>query len=121
MTKNEDWTVGREVVFDGPYNRRGKIAKVYKNGNIVLEGSKQQYRVWGDIANETGGDRWSSYGTIRLVTPELEAENQEKAAIRASRDLAWKLSDRLRPNCDYRRVQADMQALLDKLSAGDTA
>ena len=66
------------------YRENGKVEKVakrYKNGNIVLEGFTQQYRTYGDSASSTGGDGWSR-SHLFADTP----ENRGRAA--RSRRLA---------------------------------
>lgn len=51
------------------------IGRVLNNGNFTIEGDpgKQQYRRGLDNWARATGDRWSR-GSVRLVTPEIEAE-----------------------------------------------
>jgi len=66
------------------WGKECKIAKVYKNGNFVLEGGVQQYRPWHEgTAHRTGGGYSST--TLYHLTDELrekiagDRENQDRA------------------------------------------
>jgi hypothetical protein len=87
--ENKGFVVGAEVIAKsrgGLYQRPLKIVKVYKNGNFVLEGDKQQYKPAGSglgntqYAHKAGKrDGWSSYSYL-LYTDALRAEVTAQAA-----------------------------------------
>ena len=64
--------------------RKGKITKVYKNGNFVIDGDKQQYRPHMDTATRTGSDRWNR-ASVYLWT---DSHDDELAA--AGRGYRWR-------------------------------
>lgn len=96
MTQESPFKVGVEVICvnthsDRRLEGRAKVAKVYANGNFVLEGSTQQYRPrpWYGL----GEDRkvtWSGYSTrdkwsrehVEVYGPEHVAEQAETKARR---------------------------------------
>jgi hypothetical protein len=85
---------GVEVVIDNyNYGRRhyarAVVDKVYKNGNITLVGSTQQYRPGKDSSGSWSawqtGDSWGRGGTVRMPTEEI----MRRAAISEAR-MTWK-------------------------------
>lgn len=85
MSEKIEWHEGQEVYtsnrggwYERPYGT-AKIAKIYKTGNFVLEGSSQQYRPRLDHASETG----RSFGGVWIlpINAETTAEKEriEKA------------------------------------------
>ena len=80
--------------------REGRVAKVYKNGNFILEGdaSKQQwspsYSMDRPSAYKTGRDAWSR-GYLYLWTAEMDAEIREAISRRKLKDRWLKSRERL--------------------------
>ena len=70
-----------------------KVVKVHKNGNIILEGSPQQYRSCRDYASATGG-KWHSED-VYADTPENRAYYGEVARVNESRAIINAEIDRL--------------------------
>jgi hypothetical protein len=82
MTAPNDLSVHEYKVGDIVYYTRGEhhraemeIEKVYRNGNFILKGSKQQWKPYGwsrSYAKETGQSLWGG-ATVYPKTPEREA------------------------------------------------
>ena len=73
MTEGKPFQAGDEVFIVGSKPHHAtltKVAKVYKTGNFVLEGSSQQYRPSG---HEAGQPRWSPL-TVYHATDEMRAK-----------------------------------------------
>ena len=72
------------------------VAKVYKNGNFILEGDKQQYRLsnLGDRAWSTGSSHYLSRTLVR-VTPENEAEITRAMERQRVRQECRRIGDKL--------------------------
>jgi hypothetical protein len=84
--------------------RRVKVAKVYKTGRFVLEGSQQQYRArraffGGWEANPTG-DTWRQGSVLKPITPELLDEVAGSKQRYDKLHLFSELSDRWRTLAD---------------------
>lgn len=79
------------------YGSVKKIAKVYKSGNFVVEGSTQQWDPrYGTHANRTGRDSFSSYRTDLVpltdaVRAEMEQAKKYAAAVKVVQDEAERL------------------------------
>ena len=117
MTTPEWVKVGAELIevrsgwHGAVYGPTQKIAKVYKNGNFVVEGDDQQWRPWSDRAVKTGGLRSSA--TLHPITSELLVEKGEAEEMEIARrwvaDEAERLS-RLRGSDaldEYRKAKAE--------------
>lgn len=84
------WTVGTTVYhkadgdfeYDGPY----KIGKVYKNGNFVLDGERQQWAPYGRTAHMTG-TVWSRVMLIHGDDPDLPTHIEDTKAFRKLQQL----------------------------------
>jgi hypothetical protein len=77
------------------YGRIQKIAKVYANGNFLVEGSPQQWRPWGDwTARKTGEHGWH-FAYLHLVTPKLLAERDRARLVAKARQTIRAELDRL--------------------------
>lgn len=76
------------------YGRVLKIAKVYKNGNFVVDGSDQQWKLYsGGYAKETG--RTYRRACLYPVTPALMAEKAEAELAREARYWLREFADKL--------------------------
>lgn len=89
---SEDWVkVGAEVVEVSSglgstlYGPRKKIAKVYKNGNFIVDGNRQ-WRPFGDYAVETGGGRSRHRFCVHPVTEELLADMAANSRLVTARN-----------------------------------
>jgi hypothetical protein len=96
-----EWVrVGAEVVpvrrgfGRSQYDKPERIAKVYKNGNFVLEGHTEQWRPRGDIASRAGDKSWTSSSCCPL-TDELRAEIVHESKVRAAQKLISDEAERL--------------------------
>ena len=86
MASKHEWRAGEEVFLERSHGWsdteyvRARIAKVYKSGNFVLEGSTQQYRPdrMKLHAYATGDARYRS-PTVVAITPETEAAAKRNA------------------------------------------
>lgn len=109
--------------YNGTSYSLSKVAKVYKNGNFVLEGNNQQYRAsrgWLDSERWEATATGSSYGAharVELVTDKLREEvtatirkNHFKNVIYALNREAIELSDRATDAHigDLRRIYAEL-------------
>ncbi len=89
-TENEEspFQVGVEVAVElrgAP--SKDRVAKVYKNGHITLEGNpKQQLRVLGSTAHAMGGHRIFDSVCVRVWTPDHDA----KLVAYELKDRWWK-------------------------------
>ena len=90
------WEVGTEVIFrtDRTWGRRAKVAKVYKNGNVVFDDGPQQYRVSSDTAYSTMRNSFNRTTVYRItdeliakIGPEIQSQLARNAAHRLSRML----------------------------------
>lgn len=80
----------------------GKVAKVYKTGKFILEGSTQQWKPyrhgWGDgtrawCATETG-DSWR-HGSLKIWDASTDAEIRTALADKARKDRWYALRKRV--------------------------
>ena len=101
MTRKEappvpEWVkVGAKIAeyygWHGEYTGRiYTIAKVYKTGRFLVEGSPKQWRVWWDRVEETSGLTKGHH-----MTPEVEAEIAAQNLERKARNLLFRESERL--------------------------
>lgn len=87
--KHPGWDVGAEVIY---WHAIYKIAKVYRNGNVVLDDSSgRQWRPRGTSATGSGGSYYAT-SFIYLATPERIAELEENRQIDAARYKALRLA-----------------------------
>ncbi len=123
MTEKPKFEIGQTVFL---YTEHGttktKIEKIYKNGNVVLEGSTQQYRPGRNYAHATGGIWVTGY-----ITP--WTEKLEKDFIRAneerSRRTKWlKLMEQVEKKQQRTPTNEQLSKLNDLVDAlksnGDT-
>lgn len=94
-TPSPEFAVGTEVAVYGP-NSRGapyrtsRVAKVYKNGNLIIEGSAAQFRPFGYGFASQRGDRGWGGDSIRILTPEIrEVVRQEKRRRKVKELARW--------------------------------
>lgn len=116
------WIEGAEVIERtstwGPTYRYGhptRIAKVYKNGNFVLDGSSQQWSPRSDYASKTGEQRsyGSSFNSLVLLTSEIREDIARSAAYEAAFGVVKKEAERL----DRVRRGKDVDATLAEAAA----
>ncbi len=98
-----------------PY-RRSVVEKIYKTGNIVLTGSRTQYR-----ARTVGGEAWASetgggWSTVRLATRDREAQFREES-LRLEIRLMFSRSERVLDKFTGRHLDAIKAALSDALAS----
>jgi hypothetical protein len=130
MSEQHPFQPGQEVAVvskgrfgpDASY-RFTKVAKVYKNGNFVLEGSPQQYRASRSFYEEKSewsgsstGEVWD-YVSVRLITDKLR---EEVAASARARRFA-RVVDDLGGNRGFARRAtdthiADLERILSELN-----
>lgn len=77
----DEWKAGDEVAlvarYGGGYTgRTSKVAKVYKNGNVLIESEdRQQFKPSGDgWLHQTGGTRWGDGNSWVRLTDEVRAQ-----------------------------------------------
>lgn len=87
------------------------VARVYKNGNFVLEGGTQQWRPFGDTAFPAGGDRWSRVSVHILESVKERIANDRAERKRSSRLVA------IRNRLDGLHPDAVTDTMLDAIEA----
>ena len=102
-----EWKVGDEVVSYSTgwsryriWGRPVKVAKIYKNGNVVLENGPQQYRPFGDNRLTPTGQGIKLREIIVRNTDAVKAER--KAEVKAAAH-AKRIDDAARLLCEMER------------------